>query len=101
MMSYTLSTDLPDQSFTITDCAPSDRPRQKHIEPNAPQATGDVCCVGIIGSADGPTAIVHGGGSQGKLRAVCSALHFEPAIDVEWRMVFYEKTRPDITVGLF
>jgi len=100
MMSYTLSPDLPDKSFTITDCAPSDRPRQKHTEPNAPQATGDVCCIGIIGSADSPTAIMLGGGNQGKLRVACSALHFKPVEDVEWRMVFHEKTRSDITVEL-
>ena len=100
MMSYTLSPDLSDQSFTIADCARGDRPRQKCADPRAPQATGDVCCIGVIGGADGPTALVFGGGNQGKLRAACSALHFGPTEDVEWRMVFYEKTRPDITVEL-
>lgn len=100
MMSYTLLPDLTDGSFTVTDCASSDRPRQKDADPKAPQATGDVCCIGIIGSADGPTALVFGGDNQGKLRAACSALHFELTIDVEWCMVFYEKTRPDITVEL-
>ena len=97
MMSYTLSPDLPDQAFTVADCAPGDRPRQKHADPRVPQATGDVgCCIGIIGSADATAAIVLGNGNQGKLRAACSALHFEPAEDVEWRVVFYEKTRRDI-----
>lgn len=100
MMSYTLSPDLPDQALIIADCAPSDRPRQKHADPRAPQATGDICCIGIIGGADGSTAIVLGGGNQGKLRVACSALHFEPVEDVEWRMVFHEKTREDVTVEL-
>ncbi len=101
MMTYTLSPDLPpDQSLTITDCVPSDRPRQKHADPRAPQATGDVCCIGIIGGADGPTAIFFGSGNQGKLRAACSALHFETVNNVEWRMVFYEKQREDIMVEL-
>ncbi|SHI16332.1 hypothetical protein SAMN02745823_02918 [Sporobacter termitidis DSM 10068] len=100
MMSYTLSPDLPDQAFTVEDCAPGDRPRQKHTDPRAPQATGDVCCIGIIGSADAAAAIVLGNGNQGKLRAACSALHFEPAKDVEWRMIFYEKTRRDIMAEL-
>lgn len=100
MMSYTLSPDLPDQPFMITDCAPSDRPRQKHSDPNAPQANNDAFCIGIIGSADGPTAIVFGGGNQGKLRATCSALHFEPIDTVEWRMVFHEKKRKDLMIEL-
>lgn len=99
MMSYTLSPDLPDQAFTVTDCASSDLPRQKDVDPKAPQATGDVC-IGIIGNADGPTTLVLGGDNRGKLRAACSAPHFEPTENVEWRMVFYEKTRRDITAEL-
>lgn len=100
VMSYTLSPDLPDRFFTVTDCIQSDRPRQKLTEPNAPQAADDVCCVGVIGSADGPTAVVFGGGNRGRLRAACSALHFEPAENVEWRMVFYEKRCADVVVTL-
>ncbi|SCL90478.1 hypothetical protein PP176A_1978 [Sporanaerobacter sp. PP17-6a] len=100
MMSYILSPDLPDQAFTVVDCAPGDRPRQKHADPRLPQATGDVCCIGIIGSADATAAIVLGNGNQGNLRVACSALHFEPTEDVEWRVVFYEKTRRDIMAEL-
>lgn len=99
-MSYTLSPDLPDQSFTITDCATSDRPRQKHTEPDAPQAINDVFCIGIIGRTDSPTIIVFGDDNQGKLRTVCSALHFEPTVDLEWRISFHENTREDIMVEL-
>ncbi|GAB6084785.1 hypothetical protein JCM11672_00560 [Alkaliphilus crotonatoxidans] len=99
IMSYTISPDFPDRSFMITDCARGDRPRQKYADPKAPQATDDVC-IGIIGRADGPTAIVLDGGNQGKLRVACSALHFEPVENVEWRIVFYETTRKDITVEL-
>jgi len=49
---------------------------------------------------DGPTAIIFGGSGQGKLHVACSALHFEPVDDVEWRMVFHEKRREDVTVEL-
>jgi len=100
MMSYTLSPDLPNQLLTIADYAPGDRPRQKHADPSAPQATGDVCCIGIIGRSDGPTAIVLNGGNQGKLRAACSALRFEPVEKVEWHIVFYDKRKENITVEL-
>lgn len=99
MMSYTLSPSLPDGAFTVTDCAHSDQPRQKRTDLNEPQALSSAI-VGVIGGADGPTAIIFGGSSQGKLHAACSALHFEPVEDVEWRMVFYEKRREDITVEL-
>ncbi|MEA5015693.1 MAG: hypothetical protein VB099_14145 [Candidatus Limiplasma sp.] len=100
MMSYTLSPDLPDQSLMIVDCAPGDRPCQKHADPRALRATGDVCCIGIIGSVDDPTAIVLGGSNQGELRVACSALHFQPVDDVEWRMVFHEKKRKDAVIRL-
>ncbi|MFZ7101403.1 MAG: hypothetical protein ACOWWO_01935 [Peptococcaceae bacterium] len=99
MMSYTLSPDLPDGAFTITDCVRSDQPRQKCTGLNEPQASNSVC-IGIIGGADGPAVIIPGGSGQGKLHTACSSLHFEPVNDVEWRMVFYEKRRGDVTVEL-
>ena len=44
--------------------------------------------VGVIGGADGPTALVAGSGPEGS-RGVCSALHFEPVQDdVEWCVEF-------------
>jgi len=100
MMSYTISPDIPGRSFMITDCGQSDQPRPKQTDPRAPQAKGDVCCVGIIGGRDGPTAVVLEGGNQGKLRVAFSALHFEPVKQVEWRTVFYEKKHKDITIEL-
>lgn len=99
MMSYTISPDLPDRSFAITGCARGDRSRQKHADPGMPQATGDVG-IAIISGMDGPAATAFGDGNGGKLRAACSALHFESIADVEWRIVFYEITRKDITVEL-
>ena len=74
-------------------------PRQKRTNPNKSQAFSSVC-VAIIGGSDGPTAIIFGGSDQGKLHVACSALHFEPVNDVEWRMEFHEKRREDITVEL-
>lgn len=99
VMSYTLSPDLPDGAFTVTDCLPSDQPRQKLTNPNEPQASGSIC-LGIIGGADGSNAIIFGGSGQGKLHVACSALHFEPVDDVDWRMVFHEQRREDVTVEL-
>lgn len=97
VMSYTLSQDLPNDAFTVTDCLRSDQPRKKHINSNHPQTAIGIF-FGIIGGVDYPTAIIYGGNEQSKLHVVCSALHFEPVEDVEWRMVFYEKSREDLTV---
>ena len=55
--------------------------------------------VGIVGGADGPTAIFVGAPTP-KLHAVCSSLHFEPVGEVEWRAVFSEKLMDDLDVCL-
>lgn len=99
LMSYTLFPALPDGALTVTDCVQSDKPRKKSTDSNVPQAFSSVG-VCLIGGAKGPTAIVFGDNSQGKLQAACSALHYEPVEDVEWRMVFHEKIREDICLDL-
>lgn len=64
-MSYTLSPE-PDSDVTICDCAEGDKPLE--IAPcsdrYAPEARNDIACIGIIGGADGPIAIVCGGNSK-------------------------------------
>lgn len=99
-MSYILSPDLPDNTFTVSDCLSSDSPRQKHANSNQSHSSASCSAIGVIGGAHGPVAIFVGGNNQGKLRMACSALHFDPVDDVEWQMVFYKKTCEDITVTL-
>lgn len=100
-MIYTLSPDISGMNFMLSDCAEGDRPRFKKTNPNefAPVA---VCsaAIGIIGGADGPTAILMSNGSDAKLHAACSSLHFEPAEEVEWKITFREKLVEDIKIGL-
>lgn len=99
-MSYTISPDMEDESFSVRDCRGGDKPRRKHHNPMGPQAT-DVCCaVGVIGAAYSPAAIIFGDSGQGKLRAVCSSLHFEPVELVDWKIVFHERPCKDMTVKL-
>lgn len=100
VMSYTIYPDLPDGSFSIRNYSDGDRPRKKQINPNEPQSSADCVAFGVIGGADGPTAIAFGGSNQGKLRAACSALHFNPVNTVEWQIVFYEKPYADMTVKI-
>ena len=90
-ISYTLTPEPPENSIFVEDCAEGDHPRQvtRKADFYAPEARNGFC-VGIIGGADGPTAIVVGGGAQGVTHAVCSSVHFEAAERIEWRMVFRE-----------
>ena len=89
-MSYTLS-PKPDDDILIRDCADGDKPLEIAPITNhfAPEAQIDIVGVGIIGGADGPTAIVCGDSKHEGLHVACSALHFEPVSDdIEWRVEF-------------
>jgi len=99
LMTYTLTPDLPESAITVTDTLRSDRPLQKGGDLNEPR-TDNSTCIGIIGGADGQAAIQISGSEESECRTACSALHFEPVDEVEWRIVFYEKRRDDVTVVL-
>ncbi len=100
-LSYTITPELPDGLMTLADCSDSDRPRLRQTEIFEPTAVNDAAVIGIIGGADGPTAIVFGQKqTQSKLRVACSNLHFEPVADVEWRIVFHEKQFDDIVIDI-
>ena len=101
-MSYSLEPDISGRGFMIQDCSEGDRPRQKKRDPNefGPIANNDAAVIGVIGGADGPTAIIMGQ-SVKKLHAACSSLHFEPVADeTEWRVIFSEKLMDDVDVTL-
>lgn len=97
-MSYTLAPELPRDAFQLSDSAESDQPRPKQTPDNFVPASA--ASIGIIGGANGPTAIILGGRGQGVPRTVCSSLHFEPAENVEWSITFREKRFEDISVDL-
>lgn len=98
-MNYDLFPDLPDGAFAVIDCVPSDQSVTKETSSNKLPADNSVC-IGIISGPDGPNAGIVGGSGQSRLRMVFSKLHFQPVEHVEWRMVFYEKDREDVTVKL-
>lgn len=99
-MSYTIAPEPPDNVLDIVDCDEGDRPRKAPPAPGQPVAASCSMVVGIIGGADGPTAIICEQDKQVKLHAACSSLHFEPVEQVEWRMIFHEKHLGDTTVDL-
>ncbi len=95
-MTYTLSPELAEDRFQVTDCDESDPPRRKPGS-LAPQAENSVV-VAIIGGAAGPTAVASGGGER--LHAACSSLRFETPEDVQWRMDFMELLRQGVSAAL-
>ena len=56
--------------------------------------------IGVIGGADGPTAILFGPKEQGKLHAACSSLYFEPVENVTWRLCFRQRQFDDAVIEL-
>ena len=99
-MSYTIDPEPPDGILDIADCDEGDRPRQVPSAPGQSVATSCAMMMGIIGGADGPAVVVYGKNRKGRLRAVCSSLHFEPVEQVEWRIVFHEKQFEDANIDL-
>lgn len=105
-MSYMVEPELPRESLRVRDCGQGDSPRVNVREQAVLAAIGSTdgptaaCSVGIIGGADGPTAIILADGKTGHPQAVCSALRFEIPKQIEWRMVFYQKTVEDMKIDL-
>lgn len=87
-IAYTISPGLPQHSIQVQDTVPSDDPRQKNKDPQNHTK---------IGSATSLAAILPG---ESETYTACSALHFEPAKDVEWCIVFHEKLKEDILISL-
>lgn len=98
-MTYTVEPELPSKSFQVRDCLDNDEPK---LRPRRSQADYDACSIGIIGGADGPTALILSNGSKNETvpHAALSALHFEPKDDIEWKMIFREKPMEDIEVDI-
>ena len=95
-MTYTLSPE-PSEDIFIYDCAEGDTPltRPQGAASFTAEAPHDIACVGIIGGADGPTAIILDGPSQEGSYNACSALRFTPTPeDIEWRVEFSMKPWP-------
>lgn len=98
-MAFAVEPDVAREELLVRDCDKGDSPRvNPQIQPwatiggDGPEAA---CAIGIIGGADGPTALATTAGMPGHLRSACSSLRFEQPVSVEWRIVFMEKTLED------
>lgn len=105
-MEYRIQPDLGGNQYRIMDCKQSDEPRPMKIthaeSPAEVQINGEAAAIGIIGGADGPTAVFMSRPTckASHLRMASSSMRFEHVNEVEWRIVFLEKLHEDITVTL-
>ena len=91
---FTLDPELPDSGFYLKDITPGDKPEQ---------LGGAAGSIGIIGGADGPTAVFITSKLKKEeegLHAAFSALRYQPVDRVEWEFIFREKTMEDLRVSL-
>ncbi|MBR5513930.1 MAG: hypothetical protein IKV85_08115 [Ruminococcus sp.] len=98
-MVYTLEPDIPDTKMYISDIQQNEQPKRTPHMPYEPQSDYSVS-IGIIGGADGPTAIFASARKNGNSHIALSALHFEPVSHVQWKMTFREKLSGDIEINL-
>lgn len=98
ILSCTLEPDLPHNRFQVRDVLENEAPRPKKRDSNGSGSSS----AAIIGGMDGPIAVVVARPrSDGPSHTAMSALRFEPAQAVEWKVVFREKLLPDIEVELY
>lgn len=97
ILHYQVEPELPEGALLVSDCARPDSPVK---EADGPAASS----IAVIGGADGPTSIFlagkvsaeEGGPSR---RKAYSALHYEPAEEVEWRLTFRSEEDRKIRVN--
>jgi len=83
----------PAEPVLISDTRERDRP----VRPEAVEGASSARAVGVIGGADGPTALFVSGGAH----TACSALRFSPDTrDIEWRATFEASPRDDFSLSL-
>lgn len=92
VLTYDLDPPLGRDQFLIQDTAENDPLRT----PVGQAPEGAV----VIGGADGPTAIFFTAPKSKLANAAASSLHYEPAEQVTWQLVFKEKRAEAVTVEL-
>ena len=101
---YTVEPPLPAGCLTLRDTQPGDEARYCAAGDVsvAPAAQGSAC-IGIIGGADGPTAVFvsdKGDGTDGEGLTAYSSVHYEPVKTVTWQARFMHCPKEDVTVAL-
>jgi len=90
LLAYRVEPELPRGVLTVQDTCGGDPPR--YLEPRPGEFAA---CIGIIGGADGPTAVFFTHPGEEKRQAAVSSLYFELPEKTRWRMVFREARRSE------
>lgn len=85
-LGYTVEPDIPQEAFSVRDCAPADPARRK---PAAPKD-----------QLGGGTALFFIGRDEEGRRWAASSMHFAPPERVTWRVHFHIVSRGEVTVEL-
>ena len=99
-MIYTLEPNILGNKFMVRDCRQNEQPKRKPKSIYEPQANYDACSIGIIGGADGPTAVFTSSTHSLEQHVALSSLRFKHTEDIEWKIVFYEKLMEDLDIDL-
>ena len=96
---YTLEPPLPAGEMLLQDAAPGDTVRTVTTADGL--SAEESVCIGIIGGADGPTAVFVSECAAGEdVRVACSAVRYEPVETVTWWVRFMARPKEDKTVAL-
>ncbi len=98
LMRYTLSPELP--GFSVKDLSTCDQPRLRQT--SAAENTSCCCAaaIGVIGGADGPTAVFLAAPQKEHMHSACSSLHFEPPERIGWYPVFQVSGQEALTITI-
>ena len=88
-LGYTVEPDIPQEAFSVRDCAPADPARRKPAAPK--DQLGGGTAVLFFASRDG---------EDPSLRMTASSMRFTPPERVTWRIHFHIVSRGEVTVEL-
>lgn len=91
-MTWRVEPELPKDVLYIRDRDPGDQPRCS--------TNGVTSCVGIIGGADGPTAVLVGSANGPEKHVAVSGLYFDLPEQTHWKLRFREQRRAEKKVNV-
>lgn len=94
ILTYIVEPELSDLCFQIKDCVSNDEPKRKAGSKDGAHS------IGIIGGADGPTAVALVSEGDIQIHRALSALHFDWVEQIQWKMVFQAKRMKDVKIQL-
>ena len=97
---YSVEPDLP--AMQLIDTEESDHPVSAADSASGDMTNGENAAIGIIGGADGPTALFVGAPNRdaAQRHMACSALRFTPRDALDWRVIFRKTPFEDTRVEL-